>query len=83
MNGWTDRNAVVILFQDNKIKKNCKAHTVHSMNFIQYNGKRYLLIISHCSSIKFPSPMIIGPASAMMRALGCTTVLLPKQMQSS
>ena len=39
-----------------------------------------LLIISHRSSIKFPSPIIIGPASAMIRALGCTTVLLPESM---
>lgn len=37
----------------------------------------YLLMISACSSIRFPSPMIIGPASAMIRAFGWTTVLAP------
>lgn len=32
-----------------------------------------------CSSIRFPSPMIIGPASAIIRALGWITVLGPVQ----
>lgn len=30
-----------------------------------------------CSSIKLPSPMTMGPASAMIRAFGWTTVLGP------
>lgn len=33
--------------------------------------------MSACSSIRFPSPMTIGPASAMMRALGWITVRGP------
>lgn len=37
----------------------------------------YLLIMRACSSIRLPSPMIIGPASAMIRALGWTTVRAP------
>ena len=30
-----------------------------------------------CSSIRLFSPMMIGPASATILALGCTTVLAP------
>ena len=37
----------------------------------------YPLIMRACSSIKFPSPITMGPASAMIRALGWTTVLGP------
>lgn len=33
--------------------------------------------MSACSSIRFPSPMTMGPASAMMRALGWITVRGP------
>lgn len=36
-----------------------------------------LLIICACSSTMLHSPMMIGPASAIMEALGCTTVMLP------
>lgn len=39
----------------------------------------YLLIIRTCSSIRFPSPITIGPASAMICALGWTTVLAPEK----
>lgn len=39
----------------------------------------YLLIMRTCSSIRFPSPMTIGPASAMIRAFGWTTVLAPEK----
>jgi len=59
------------------------ATVMHSTNITEYDGKTHLLIISHRSSIKFPSPIIIGPASAMIRALGCTTVLLPKNAKIS
>lgn len=44
---------------------------------IKLEYTQYLLIISACSSIRLPSPMIMGPASAMIRALGWTTVLAP------
>lgn len=38
--------------------------------------------MSACSSIRLPSPITIGPASAMIRALGWITVLGPvKQME--
>ena len=37
----------------------------------------YLLTIVAISSMIFPSPIIIGPASAKIIALGCTTVLGP------
>lgn len=37
----------------------------------------YPLMMRACSSIKLPSPMTMGPASAMMRAFGWTTVLGP------
>lgn len=35
-----------------------------------------------CSSIKFPSPITMGPASAMIRAFGWTTVLGPGTTKS-
>lgn len=38
---------------------------------------QYLLIICACSSTKFPSPIIIGPASAIILAFGWTTVRVP------
>lgn len=31
-----------------------------------------------CSSIRLPSPMMMGPASAIIRAFGWTTVLGPE-----
>lgn len=37
----------------------------------------HAFIISACSSIRLPSPITIGPASAIIRALGWTTVLGP------
>lgn len=37
----------------------------------------HLLIMRACSSMRLPSPMTMGPASAIMRALGWTTVLAP------
>lgn len=40
-----------------------------------------LLMISACSSIKLPSPITMGPASAIIRAFGWTTVLGPEEEQ--
>lgn len=42
----------------------------------------YPLMMRACSSIKLPSPMTMGPASAMMRAFGWTTVLGPETTTS-
>lgn len=40
------------------------------------------LMMRACSSIKFPSPITMGPASAMIRAFGWTTVLGPGRTKS-
>lgn len=48
-------------------------------NRIEQTLLYYPLIIKACSSIKLPSPITIGPASAMIRALGCTTVRAPEK----
>lgn len=42
--------------------------------------KKYLFMIWTCSSMRLFSPMMIGPASAMIWALGWTTVFLPMVM---
>lgn len=47
-------------------------------SFLMDENLLHLLIMRTCSSIRFPSPMTIGPASAMIRALGWTTVLAPE-----
>lgn len=45
-------------------------------------GATHAFMISACSSIRLPSPITIGPASAMIRALGWITVLGPvKRME--
>lgn len=40
-------------------------------------GLTHAFMISACSSIRLPSPITMGPASAMIRALGWITVLGP------
>ena len=43
----------------------------------------YLLVMCTSSSMMLNSPMMTGPASAMMRALGWTTVLAPAEPRTS
>lgn len=39
-------------------------------------------MIRACSSIRLPSPITMGPASAMIRAFGWTTVLGPEETKN-
>lgn len=59
-------------------KRNLRIHSKHLDLCFQDEGKsyecvktlHYLLMIRACSSIRFPSPITMGPASAMIRAFG-------------
>lgn len=64
-------------FGDNLFKKIFLIYKKYTILCI-YNT--YLLMIWTCSSIRLFSPMMIGPASAIIWALGWTTVFLPMVM---
>ena len=52
---------------------------IESIRSVLHAAQTNRLAMTHCSSMRFPSPIKIGPASAMILTLGCITVLLPKQ----
>jgi hypothetical protein len=55
-----------------------KTRTIFLINSLKNkNYFNYRFAITHCSSIRFPSPIKIGPASAIILTPGWIIVLVP------